>query len=421
MTSLRARLGGGLGAPFWRLLTASAMANAGDGVFWVALPLLAVGITTEPALVAGVTVASRLPWLLFALVAGVAADRTDRRRLMVALDAVRAAAILGLGAAVVAGTASMPLLYAVAFVLGVCETFHDTAAQTLVPAVVARERLEPANGRLMGVELLANQFVGPPLGGLLAAIALSLAFGTAAAGYLGAGLLLATVPGAFRAATPAAATSIRTELAEGVRYLAHHRLLRTMALVVGGLNLFGGAVWGVLVLYVVAPGPLGLDEVGFGLLLTVVAVGSIVGTLGASVVERLLGRANLLAATIAGIAVQHLTLALTDSAVVVALVLGTGGLVLGAFNPVFVSFRQRVVPDRLLGRVVGTFRLLGLGTLPLGALMGGVLAQAFGLPAVFWFAALATLALLPARLLVTDARLAAAEAEAGARPEGATG
>ena len=115
--SVRTRLGGGLPASFWRLWLASAASNVSDGMFWVALPLLAVTLTDSPVLIAGTVVASRLPWLLFALVAGALADRLDRRRTMVLVDVFRGGLLAALAVATFAGVASLPILYIVAFAL----------------------------------------------------------------------------------------------------------------------------------------------------------------------------------------------------------------------------------------------------------------------------------------------------------------
>jgi hypothetical protein len=269
--------------------------------------------------------------------------------------------------------------------------------------------LTAANGRLLAAEFTMNQFVGPPLGGLLAAVGLGIAFGTQAAGYLAAGLLIAGLAGSFRQERTGPATRIHEEIREGIAYLARHRLLRVLAVVIALLNLAQGAVWAIFVLYVVAPGPMGLDEVGFGLLLTATAVGTILGTLVAGVIEQRLGKPNLFAVCVVVLAAGNVALASSTNPLVVGTVLAVGGLFLGAFNVTYQSLRQRIVPDRILGRLVATFRMLGWGALPLGAIVGGVVGEAFGLTAVFWAAAVMTIVLLPARLLVTDARIAEAE------------
>jgi MFS family permease len=159
---------GRLGLPFWRLWSASGLSNLADGLVKIALPLVAVTLTDSPGLVAGVTLAVTLPWLLFALPAGALADRVDRRLAMVTANVVRAAAVAVLAVTLVLGLESSPAaiwaLYAVALLLGTAETVYDTCAQSILPQVVSRDRLPRANGRLIAAELTANEFVGPPLG-----------------------------------------------------------------------------------------------------------------------------------------------------------------------------------------------------------------------------------------------------------------
>jgi MFS family permease len=154
--------------------------------------------------------------------------------------------------------------------------------------------------------------------------------------------------------------------------------------------------------------------VGFSLLLTAMAVGTVVGTFLAGTLERVIGKPNLLVLCIVVLAIDHLILALTANPLIVGGVLAVGGVFLGAFNPVFVSLRMRIVPGHLLGRVVASFRLLGMGTLPVGALLGGLIAEALSLQAVFVWAAVTTIVLLPARLIITDEAIARAEAAAQA-------
>jgi MFS family permease len=206
---------GRLGLPGGRLWSASALSNLADGLVKIALPLVAVTVTDSPALVAGVALAVTLPWLLFALPAGALADRVDRRIAMLTANVVRAAAVAVLAVAVVLGLgssgAAIWMLYLVALLLGTAETVYDTCAQSILPQVVPRDRLPRANGRLIAAELTANEFVGPPLGGLLVAAGVAVAFATPAALWavaVGALLLLRggfSVPGGSR--RPSAPTS----------------------------------------------------------------------------------------------------------------------------------------------------------------------------------------------------------------------
>ena len=263
--------------PFHRLVTASAASNLADGALQTVMPLVALSITRDPGAFATVTLVGRLPWLLVALPAGALNDRLDRRMTMVRVNAARAALIGALALVVAMGRQELWMLYLVAFALGVGETFYDTAAQSIVPSLVPdHRRLERANSRLYAVELTANQFVGPALGGLIAGIALTGGLSASAAAYLLATIALVTIVGNYRPVAPSAGkTRLRTDIVEGVRYLAHHPLLRALAICVGVSNLASTAMFAVFPLFAIAPGPMGLDGAGFGLLLASLAAGSV--------------------------------------------------------------------------------------------------------------------------------------------------
>jgi len=166
----------GLGTAYWRLWISAGLSNLADGVVKVALPLVAIGFTRSPVLIAGLTFAFGLPWLLFALPAGALVDRVDRRRVMLVANVVRAALLAVLVVAVALHLGSIWALYVVALSVGVAETLYDTASQSILPQIVSREFLSRANGRLYAVELTANEVAGPPLGGLLVAVGMVAAF-----------------------------------------------------------------------------------------------------------------------------------------------------------------------------------------------------------------------------------------------------
>jgi MFS family permease len=413
MERLRGRASGGLGANYWKLWSASAASNLADGVFWIAFPLLAIRLTDSPALVAGVSVVARLPWLIFVLFAGAVADRLDRRRTMVAVAALRMGVAAFLAVGIVTGFVSLPVLYVTAFVLGVGETLFDTAAQSIMPSIVERDQLSRANGRLYAAELTMNQFVGPPVGGLLAGVAIASAFAGSAVAFGLAAVGLSVIVGSFRPTPTETQTSIVEEIREGLGYLLRHRLLRTLAVMVGLGNLTSSATFAIFVLYAVAPGPLGLDEVGFGVLMTSMALGSLLGSLLVDRVERWLGRGRLLLGAVVVMAATLAAPGLTTSPWVVGLAFAVSGLAIVMWNVVTVSLRQRIVPDRLLGRVNASYRLLAWGSQPIGALLGGLAGELFGLQPVFVLAGIVAGTLVLASRIVTDEAIAAAEAEAG--------
>jgi MFS family permease len=394
---------------FWRLLTASSLSNLADGVLAVALPLVAIRLTRSPVAIAGLSVVATLPWLVFSLVAGALVDRIDRRRVMVAANLARGVVALGLTAAVVLDGADLVLLYVVAFVLGMIETMADTAAQTILPRVVTPTQLTRANSRLFAVELGANQFVGPPLGGLLVALGAAVALGSPAALWLAAGLLLLRLPAPPREAR-AVGSTLRGEIAEGLRFLAGHRVLRRFAVMVGGFNFAASATSAVFVLYAVGEGStLRLSEPAFGVLLTTAAIGSLLGSLAAERLERGLGRVRLLVLTVPGSSVLIISPALTSDARLVGLAFLVGGFSIVVWNVVTVSLRQRITPDRLLGRLNSAYRLLAWGTRPLGALAGGLIAELAGLRTVFLTMGIGTLLLVVLLRGLRDQDLAPAD------------
>lgn len=398
-----------LGRAFWQLWSSSTLSNLADGVVKVAFPLVAVTLTDSPALVAGVGVAVTLPWLLFALPAGALADRVDRRAAMLTANMVRASALVALVATVLLGSGSIWALYAVALFLGAAETVHDTCAQSILPQVVPRKRLSRANGRLHAAELTANEFIGPPLGGLLVAVGVAAAFASSAALWAVAVGVMLLLQGRFRVPREHR-TSLRGDVADGLRFLWRQHLLRTLAVMTGLFNVATNATFAVFVLYAVGPNSaLGLSGAGYGLLFATIAGGSLVGALIAERVEQRLGRARTLALGILGGALIVTAPALTTEPRLITLGFFTGGTAMSLFNVVAISLRQRITPDRILGRVNSGYRLFAWGTRPLGAALGGLIAEAVGLRAVFGFAGALILLTLVGMTRITDAAITAAE------------
>ncbi len=398
-----------LGRSFWQLWSASTLSNLADGLVKVALPLAAVTLTNSPALVAGVVVALTLPWLLFALPAGALADRVDRRLAMLVANLVRVAALVVLTAAVLFGYGSIWALYGVAVFLGTAETVYDTCAQSILPQAVAREHLSRANARLQAAELTANEFIGPPLGGVLVGVGIAVSFAVPAALWAVAVAALLLVRGQFRVQRTQG-TSVRADIAEGLRFLWRHRLLRTLAGITGLYNLATNATFAVFVLYAVGPdSAIGLTGAGYGLLFGAIAAGSLLGALIADRVERRLGSARTMAISLLGGVLIVAAPALTTNPALIAAGFLIGGAVAALWNVVAVSLRQRITPDHILGRVNSGYRLVAWGTRPLGAAAGGLIGQALGLRAVFTAAAALILLTLIGMTQVTNAAIAEAE------------
>ena len=200
---------------------------------------------------------------------------------------------------------------------------------------------------------------------------------------------------------------MRHDIAEGLRYLGRHHLLRSLAIVVGISNLASSAAFAVFPLYAVAPGPMGLSAAGFGLLMAALAAGSVGGTFLAGPLTRRLGTRRTLAVAMAAGAAMYAVPAMTAGPVVVAAGFIVTAALTVSWNIVTVSLRQRIVPDHLLGRVNASYRLCAWGTMPLGAALGGIVAARLSLTAAFWTAAaLGALCVPIVWSQVTAARLA---------------
>jgi MFS family permease len=376
-----------LGNNYRKLWLATAVSNVGDGVRDTALPLLAAATTRDPALVAGVAFANRLPWLLCALVSGALVDRWDRRTIMGLANAFRTVLMIALGLAVLTGQASVGLLYSVAFMLGAAETLFDNAAHAVLPSVVEVDQLERANGRLESAMLIGNHFLGPALGGLMFAALAASPFLLDGASFAVAALLVLAMRGVFRPKREqgAAPSNLWGDIAEGVRWLWSKSFLRTLTIMSSLINLTLHATYAIFVLFALEV--LGLSEAAFGFLLVAEALGSFLGAIVASRISGRFGSGPTIVAAIALAAVTNLVIGAASNAFLVGamlMLLSVSGVV---WNILTTSLRQSVVPDRLLGRVNSAHRFVAWGAIPLGALLGGFLARSFGLRVPFFVAA----------------------------------
>jgi predicted MFS family arabinose efflux permease len=372
-----------LGRSFRWLLSASFVNNAGDGIAVTAGPLLVASMTRDPFLVSMALLSEYLPVLVFGVIGGVAADRFDRKRMVVAVNLGRAFVLVALVATIVSGSVNIALVLLALFILGTAETFADSASSTLVPSLVAREDLGIANARMQGTFVLTNQLLLPPVGAFLFAVGPAIPFAANAAGFALGALLISRVVTDVRTVRPDR-PSVRSEMLEGVRWLIGHPPMRTLALTIFTFNVTFGAAWSVLVLY--AGDRLGMNEVGFGLLTTAVAVGGLVGTFSYGRLERRFALGDIMRVGLLIETATHLVLALTTSAAVALATLVVFGAHASVWGTTSTVVRQRAVPDELLGRVGGVYRVAIMGGLAIGAPIGGLLAQAFGITAPFWFA-----------------------------------
>jgi len=394
----------GLGRPYWQLWGAASVSSLGDGLAVVALPLLAAGLTRSPALVAGVVVAQRLPWLLLSLPAGALADRLHRGRLMASVDVARAAILVGVALAVSADVLTITALYLAAFGLGALECAFSAAAHAAVPALVADNALDRANGYLFASQASGEQLAGPAIGGLLFAAGAAIPFALDGASFLVSALLLLGVARRLPRPARTAQTSLAGDIGEGVRFFARDRLLRALAVLVGGLAFCQAAVMGVLVLFALEV--LDLGHVGYGVFLGAAAVGNVAGAVAAPRLKARLGATAVLVGAALAAGAVYLLMAGTRSAVAATALMAVEAFAVAAGSVVSITLRQAAVPDELRGRVGNVFRMCIWGVIPLGALAGGLAAGVFGLRAPFLMAGGAQLLLVT----VTAGRLRAAVA-----------
>lgn len=368
---------GRLPRQFRLLWAATAVSNTGDGLRLVALPLLAISVTTDPRLIAGVVVADRLPWLIFILPGGAWADRLDRRRLRMWLDVVRAVVMLALVGFVVTDRVSIGVIYAIAAILASAEAVVDSSSMALVPAMVDKSELERAGGLLSSTELATNDLIGPPLGGLLFGLAMVAPFIIDAMSFATAALIMVFVTGTYRTSEVGViGGTMAQDIVEGFRWFWRRRLLRNLAIIstaLGTVSFIGGAIF---VLF--ARQTLGLSNFGFGLLLVPGAIGGIAGSMLA---PRLTGFplhiVLALATVISGLATWIMSVLSAPVLVGLLSVLDTAAVLV--WNVLTIALRQRVIPDHLLGRVGASYRFLVFLGMPFGALAGGFIANGFGI------------------------------------------
>ncbi|MGH8775430.1 MAG: MFS transporter [Jiangellaceae bacterium] len=266
----------------------------------------------------------------------------------------------------------LTLLYVAALLLGSAEVLRDNAAQTLLPSIVPKDRLETANGQMWGAELVTNSFIGPPLAGALLGVAFALPFFVESATFAVAAALVFSLAGQFapKGQTTSGRIAWRAEMKEGFGWLWHHPLLRPMAIILGGLNAMSALALSTYVLFV--QDVLGLSAESFGLLLTGAAAGGVVGSVLAPRVSRVLGSGTSLFVSLLGIGVCLAVTGLTSSAVVVWLMVVIESFLAVVWNVITVSLRQTIIPDHLLGRVNSVYRFFGWGMIPIGSLLGGL-------------------------------------------------
>ncbi|KVD67735.1 transporter [Burkholderia ubonensis] len=388
------------------LVMFTALTNLADGVTKVALPLMATALTPSPLQVSGVSLTLTLPWLLVALHVGVLVDRADRRVLLWLANGMRLAAIAVLALLSLSNGITLPVLYIGGLTLGIAEVIALTSAAALVPDAVAPSGRERANAWVAGAETVCNEFCGPLVGGLLVAAGTALALGTVASAYLIGVLVLCFLVGRFRVvhAPDAPREPVHRQIAEGLHYLWREPILRLMAVTLTVLCACWGAWLAVMPLF--ATKVMGLDARGYGVMLSALGIGGFVGALSVTTLNRWFGRRTVMFVDLLGTLAMMAMPVATINLWAVAASAFAGGLggTLWSVNSRTIS--QALVPGALFGRYNAAARLFSWGAMPVGAGLGGVLAELFGLRVAFaGFAVATSLLIVPFLRIATPAAL----------------
>jgi Na+/melibiose symporter-like transporter len=371
---------GALGPAFRNLFTANLASSLGDGIARIAAPLLAVRLTDDPLLISGIAALSLLPWLFFAIPAGILIDRIDRRRALALANGVRTALAVALFLLTWTGSLTIWWLYLVIFVYGAFETVYDGALRAVVPSVVARSQLPSANARIEGGELVVQNFLSGPFTSLLFAVSALIPLGVNAAVFAVAFSLAFFLPAAAagRHASDAShsgepSVAWHRQLADGFRFLVGNRMLVKLWLLstfMGIAATIATAVWALFVLE-----GLGVPEAWFGVFLLSGAIGGILGSMVAARLQLRLGTGLVMAVTNVTASLAFLFAGLVPEIWSAALAFAVSSASITIWNVLVMSLRQSIIPSRLLGRVHGTWRTLLWGAMPVGALIGGLLGR----------------------------------------------
>lgn len=374
-----------LGKPFNRLFASSLASNLADGLLKTAAPLLAITLTRDPFLIGLLSAVVMLPWLLFAIPIGALVDRVDRKHAMAAANLIRIAVAAFVAASISLGFMSFWLLFTCTLLIGIAEVAYDTAAQALVPQVLRADQLERGNSRLEIGAVTLGEFFGAPISGLLFAAAIALPFYLGTAGIVVALVLVLIIPGQYgrdlaRADGPDASTPDRSrlrqllhEIREGISYLLTSPVLRGLVVLTTSVSLSFSFATATQVLFAIeiAGVPLAL----FGFLAVFSGVGAFIGSVLAPAISKRFGRTLVMSAVlIASSALIFVTGFVTDPWSLCFILLGEGAAI-AIWNVLLMSTYQQLIPNELFGRIHGARRTLVWGVIPIGSVLGGLVAQ----------------------------------------------
>jgi MFS family permease len=368
-----------LGHDFSRIWSASLITNLVDGVLRLAAPLLAVSLTEDPILIGALSALGLLPWLFFAIPIGAIVDRVDRRKALVLGNSLRAVIALFIAFAVSQGFINIWLLLISVFFFGICEVLVDTTSQAVLPQILDKSNYERGNSRLQISEVIVSQFAGAPLSGLLYAVSIALPFFFSTTGFILAGLLILLFP--FEREINArkegdagqAKLGLKGDIKFALNYLYQDKQIFSIVVITTLLGFFYSLSNAIAPLFILKE--LKVSPALFGVVLAIQGVGALAGSIAAPMVSKYLGRGKALAINVFFASLLVIFIGLSPNAYFFVAVSVLIGFTISVWNILLMSLYQSLIPPELYGRIHGARRTIVWGLMPIGAIIGGVIAR----------------------------------------------
>jgi MFS family permease len=368
----------GMGPAFNRMWAASVISNLSDGILIAAAPLLAISLTDSTVLISAIGAMVMLPWLLFAIPIGVLVDRIDRRFILAGANATRSAVVGVLAVLIATHHVSIYWLLVASFVIGVCEVAADTTSQSLIPQILEEKNFEKGNSRLQISETVIQGFVGAPISGFIYAIAIALPFFINSLGLAVAALLAFSIP--IKYLQDVRKDDIEKEKKKfvadmkfGIRYLYNEKVLRRLVLTTASIGVCYSMGTATMVLFIIKA--LELPKQLFGVILTIQSLGAISGAFMAPRLSKKFGRSTVMTFGITSSSAVLLLQGFSPNIYIFVALATFGAFAVSQWNILLMATYQTVIPTELYGRIHGTRRTLVWGMMPVGSLLGGVLAH----------------------------------------------
>ena len=367
-----------MGPAFKRLWASSLVSNLADGVLIAAAPLLAITLTDSTVLISIIGAMMMLPWLLFAIPIGAMVDRVDRRFILAGSNAIRSAVIGALALGIATGHVTIYWLIAASFVIGVCEVATDTTAQSLIPQILDEKHYEKGNSRLQISETVVQGFVGAPLSGFIYAVAIYLPFFINSIGYAVAAILALSIPIQYlqevrKEGSDQEKLGFVADIKFGIKYLYNNKVLRRLVLTTSIIGVCYSAATATMVLFIIKE--LELDPKYFGVILTIQGLGALLGAIVAPKASKKFGRSIMMTLGITSSSVVLLLQGFAPNIYIFVALATFGGFAISQWNILLMATYQTIIPNELYGRIHGTRRTLVWGMMPIGSLLGGVMAH----------------------------------------------